>query len=288
MKKNLLVYSLAALLMFSNAAFAKKHKAPADAPSSEASTTSTLKVGPGLNRADVNKLLDSVQAKNPAMQKSLITNVDKAPMAGFYQIMANGDVYYISKDGSTMIVGDVISLDKKLNFTEGVRKDARLALVNSVPEKDMVVFNPSKKTEHTVTVFTDIDCGYCRKFHKEMQSYLDQGIKVRYIAFPRAGKNSESYNKIVTVWCSKDRNKAMNEAKLTEAFKSAPLCEQSKVVDHQLELVAKLGLRGTPALVFDDGTLMPGYMPADKLKAALDNEKKNKTANSEAFTHSNS
>jgi len=180
-----------------------------------------------------------------------------------------------------MLVGDLIQTSNKQNLTEEVRKGSRLALLNSVPESDMVVYKPKGKAEHTVTVFTDIDCGYCRKFHKEMKDYLAKGIKVRYMSFPRAGKGSDSYKKAATVWCSKDPNKAMDNAKLGKDFKiSEKLCDKTGTIDNAMSLVRKLGLRGTPALMLEDGTIVPGYMPADKLKATLDNAKKNQALTS--------
>ena len=245
----------------------------------------SVQMGSDVNKNDAQAVVDKLQLEFPQMKVSKIEN---APMTGFYQVVADGEVFYVASNAKLMLVGDVIAIDKpqKANLTEDVRKTSRFDLVNAVPESNMVVFNPKGKVEHTVTVFTDVDCGYCRKFHSEMQAYLDKGIKVRYMAFPRAGMDSDSYNKAVTVWCAKDPKKAMDNAKLAgaEAFKAdEKLCDKKSMINDSMALVRKLGLNGTPALVLEDGTLIPGYMPADKLRVALDDlasKRKEATASS--------
>ena len=129
----------------------------------------------------------------------------------------------------------------------------------------MVVFSP-EKYDHTVTVFTDIDCGYCRKLHNEMNGYHDNGIRVRYMFFPRAGVGSDSYQKAVSVWCADDRNEAMTQAK-----QGRPLPEKQceNPVREELLLGRLLGVNGTPAIFLESGEMIPGYVPPDKLKAIL-------------------
>ena len=125
----------------------------------------------------------------------------------------------------------------------------------------MIWFAP-EKYDHTVTVFTDIDCGYCRKLHNEMEGYNDKGIRVRYMFFPRAGVGSKSYQKAVSVWCSDDRRDALTKSK---QGKQIPMKTCNNPIDVHMALAQDLGLRGTPLVVLDDGTIQPGYAPPDKV-----------------------
>ncbi len=284
MYKKIMLSSFISLAMLaSNVGCGKKSEQDAGQAQPRASasqnSTVTAEFAKDVDKAQAENVLSLLRSEFPQMN---VARVENAPMKGFYQVLADGEVLYVSADNKLMLVGDVISLDKtRKSLTEEVRKAARLKLLQSLNDSDMVVFKP-KKVDHVVTVFTDVDCGYCRKFHSEMQSYLDKGIEVRYMSFPRAGKNSESYNKAVTIWCSKNPQEAMNKAKLTDTFKAdEKLCAKSAIVDRSLDIVRQLGLNGTPALLLEDGTILPGYMPADKLSSLLDeNKKKN-----DALTH---
>jgi thiol:disulfide interchange protein DsbC len=283
MYKNIILSSLVCFcLLVSNVGCGKKEDhgtiATEGSTTSAAEVTKPAELGANVDKKTANAVVDKLRTDFPQMK---ISRIENAPISGFYQVLADGDVFYISHNSELMFVGDVISLDKqgRTNLTEEVRKSSRYTLLQAIPESDMVVFTPKSKVEHMVTVFTDVDCGYCRKFHSEIQAYLDKGIKIRYLPFPRAGKNSDSYNKAATVWCAKDPQDAMNKATLTETFKAdATLCAKKSVVDNSLNVVRKLGLNGTPALLLEDGTLIPGYMPADNLKAALDDHSKKKQA----------
>lgn len=285
-KKILLSSFVCSILLFSNVGCGKK--TDSDTPQAKAESSEDVKLtnasnkesdkgttaaalGPDVNPNDAKAVEDKLHSEFPQMKVSRIEN---SPIKGYYQVLTDGEVFYIASDAKTMFVGDVIAIDQpqKTNLTEEVRKTSRKDLLKSVSESDMIVFMPKgEKPQHVVTVFTDVDCGYCRKFHSEMDSYLKQGIEVRYMPFPRAGIDSDSYNKAATVWCAKDPRESMNKAKLTETFKAdKTLCNKKSIIDDSLAIVRKLGLNGTPALLLEDGTLIPGYMPADKLKAALD------------------
>ena len=137
----------------------------------------------------------------------------------------------------------------------------------------MLVYSPPKgvKTKHVVTVFTDIDCGYCRKLHAEMPDYNKQGIEIRYLFYPRAGVGSESYKKAVKVWCSDDKHKAMDVSKAGNRVEARIDCENP--VDEHMTLGGLVGVSGTPALVLEDGKVVPGYVPADRLSKVLDARK---------------
>jgi len=129
------------------------------------------------------------------------------------------------------------------------------------------VFRPKGETKHTVTIFTDIDCGYCRKLHREVARYTKAGIAIRYLAFPRSGPNTESYFKAVTVWCSDDPRDALTRSKSGEKLARKTCANQP--VDAHMAVAEKVGVSGTPTIVLADGSVIPGYVPADRLAAIL-------------------
>jgi thiol:disulfide interchange protein DsbC len=194
-----------------------------------------------------------------------IDSIAETPMKGVYEVMLGSQVIYVSRDGRYMMQGRLIDLETREDLTEPRRSAARKQAVDQVGEDRMVIFSPDKP-KHTVTVFTDIDCGYCRKLHSEIDSYLKAGIRVRYLFFPRAGMGSESFNEAVSVWCAADRQRAMTDAKAGKPIE-AKTCE-NPVVDH-MQLGESLQISGTPAIVLETGDLVPGYVPAERLAAML-------------------
>ena len=198
-------------------------------------------------------------------------SITLSAIPGLYEVVYGTDVFYMTKDGRYMLQGDVIDMDKHQNTTEAKRAEVRLKELGAVTEDSMIVFAP-KETKHTLTIFTDIDCAYCRKLHSEMAELNKQGIRIRYLAFPRAGLDSPSYDKAVTVWCSKDRNQAMTSAKSGEDLEKKT-CDNP--VKQHMALAKKLNVTGTPTMMLEDGQLIPGFIPADKLIKLLD-ENKNK------------
>ena len=194
-----------------------------------------------------------------------ISAVEPTPVPGLYAVLAGPQLVYMSKDGRYMLQGTLIDVEQRKDLSEPRLAKARLDTLNGISEDQMVIFGPDKP-EHTVTVFTDIDCGYCRKLHSEIDQYNKLGIRVRYLFFPRAGLGSESYNKAVSVWCSADRKKALTEAKLGKV-PEAKTCDNP--VEKQMLLGEMLGVRGTPAIVTENGSLLPGYLPPQALQAQL-------------------
>lgn len=201
-------------------------------------------------------------------------NVKKGNIMGMYEVQDGADIVYVSDDGKYLFIGNIIELESQKNLTENVRKTARKKVLDSISEDQMIVYKPEGKVKHVLIVFTDIDCGYCRKLHGDMKDYLKQGIEIRYLPFPRAGAGSESYKKAVTVWCSKDKNKAMDNAKLSNNFKISDTLCKNHPVDKSMELVDQLGISGTPALITEDGTIMPGYIPPNAIASVLERVKK--------------
>ena len=185
---------------------------------------------------------------------------------GLYEVMYGAEVFYFSADGRYVIQGSMIDLDTNENLTETARTSIRSNLLSKLDESEMIIFSPDKP-RYTITVFTDIDCGYCRKLHSEMGQLNSYGIEVRYMMFPRSGANTPSYQKAVSVWCSKDQQTSMTKAKAGE---NVPEANCDNPIESQFLIGQRLGVTGTPALFLDDGTLVQGYRPAKELATMLD------------------
>lgn len=195
-----------------------------------------------------------------------IEDISASPIPGLSQVIASGNILYATQDGRYIIAGDLIDLQNgQHNLSEGARKASRLKSLNSVEEKNMLIF-AAKKPEYVVTVFTDVDCGYCRKLHAEMSKLNDLGITVRYLAFPRAGENSATAEKMSKIWCAKNKQQAFNDASNDKAVEGSVCPDRS--VARGYELGQAIGINGTPTLVFEDGTVFPGYLPPEKLLEA--------------------
>jgi thiol:disulfide interchange protein DsbC len=193
-------------------------------------------------------------------------HVRQSPVDGWYTVRKGAIVAYISSDGRYLLQGDLIDLDAEINLSEQDRNEARLELLGAISAKDMIVFSP-EVTRYTVTVFTDVDCTYCRRFHGQIDEYLAQGIEVRYLLYPRNGPAAGSWAKSEQVWCADDRNEALTLAKLGRKLE-ARSCDTSMVHKHYAA-GQDVGLRGTPAIVLQDGTLVSGYLPPMELTEAL-------------------
>ncbi len=194
-------------------------------------------------------------------------SITATPMRGIYEVAYGSRVIYVSEDGRYLVNGELFDVEKRSNLTEQRRSQARLTTLNTLDEDSMIVYPGKGKTKHTVTVFTDIDCGYCRKLHQGMAEMNNLGITVRYLSYPRAGVGSDSFKKAGNVWCSKDRNKAMDRAKSDQGVTDAANCDTP--IKQHMALAESFGINGTPAIVLEDGRLIPGYLPPQQLLAEI-------------------
>lgn len=193
-----------------------------------------------------------------------LDQLSATPIPGLFELRIGAQVVYVSADGRFMVRGDIYDIRGNDNITEARRAEARMAAMRDVGEDQMVIFSP-KQVKHTITVFTDIDCGYCRKLHREIDQYLAEGIRVRYMFFPRSGPDTDSWRKAEQVWCSADRKGALTKAKAGEALKSKP-CSPNPVQQHYAAGML-FGVQGTPAIITDSGELVPGYVSAAELSS---------------------
>jgi len=256
--------------MLAVAGTAAREAPSAGTPAATAAGVSTSAVAAGANGA-VNSAggeaeLALVAAHLPGAKAS---DLRATPLPGIYEYRQGADVVYVTADGRYGISGDIYRMADKANLTEDRRRELRLALLSTIPETSMVVFAPAAP-KYTISVFTDVDCTYCRALHKQIAEYNRLGVKVRYLFFPRSGPNTESWTKAEQVWCSADRRNALTQAKLGTALKAAANC--ANPVAQEYALGRKIGLTGTPGIVTEKGTLLPGYAPPEELLQALQQE----------------
>jgi thiol:disulfide interchange protein DsbC len=210
-------------------------------------------------------LADEAATVKAAVAKALpevkIDSVAPAPIAGLYEVMIGGQIIYVTADGRYFVDGRIVDLKTREDLTEPRMAAVRKGAVEAMGENRMIIFGDGK-ANHTVTVFTDIDCPYCAKMHSQVKQYEDEGIRVRYMFYPRAGAKSPSYDEAVSVWCSEDRNQALTDAK---AGKKIPAKTCDNPVDEHMALARKVGINGTPAIMLENGEMVPGYVEPKRL-----------------------
>jgi thiol:disulfide interchange protein DsbC len=196
-----------------------------------------------------------------------IDGIQQSPIPGYSEVAIGGRVVYVSNDGKYIFQGSLVRLEDRVDLTEASQAVLRRAELAGVGPERRIVFKAKGTQRHRVTVFTDIDCGFCRKLHSQIADYNARGITVEYLFFPRAGLNSESYDKAVNVWCAANRNQALTDAKLDK-----PLANRTcaNPIAAEFKLGQKIGVDGTPAVFMDDGTHVGGYLAPDEMLAKLD------------------
>jgi len=216
-------------------------------------------------QADETSIRNNLKKVIPSLE---IKSIQATPVKGVYEVTIGGDILYVSEDGKYLFQGHLIDVEARKDLTEAKLSEVRKQTLAALGEDQMITFK-ADKPKYDVFVFTDIDCGYCRKLHSEIDQYLAQGINIHYLFYPRAGIGSESYKKAVTVWCSDDRQKALTEAKQGKKMEYKT-CDNP--VKKHMQLGQDFGARGTPMIVTGKGTVFPGYVPASRLAQALSKE----------------
>lgn len=212
-------------------------------------------------------LRSALQKARPGIQ---VGNITPSAVPGLFEVELGGkDTVYMPADGKYLISGTVYRIEEGrfVNVADERMKPIRAQKLAAIRKEDMIVFSPAGKPKSYVTVFTDIDCGFCRKLHKEIPALNAMGIEVRYLAFPRAGVPSPAADKLATAWCSPNPQDTLTQLKSGAAV-PVKACEKNPIAA-QYKLGNELGVNGTPALFKPDGELLPGYMPAAELAAAL-------------------
>jgi thiol:disulfide interchange protein DsbC len=200
-----------------------------------------------------------------SMPEAKIESIKPSEIKGLNEVMVGATIFYVSDDGKYLLQGKLIDIAARKDLTEAKLGGARLQALDKIGKENMIIFKP-KIGKYTVSIFTDIDCGYCRKLHSEIDQYMAQGITIQYLLFPRAGKGSDSYNKAVAVWCAKDRNAALTAAKKDQKI-DMKTCDNP--IDRHMQLASDFDAKGTPMIVTEKGNIFPGYLPAKQLVEAL-------------------
>lgn len=240
----------------------------AAAPATATATPATAETAATPNAGETPEMA-TLRAKLSKTLAVPVQAVRPSPLTGVYEIQAGMNFGYVSADGEYLIEGDLIRLSTGEAITEKNRKVVRLDAVKKIGVENMIVFAPpADQIKHTITVFTDLDCGYCRMLHSQIAEYNAKGIAIQYAFFPRTGPNTKAFFEAENVWCSADRKAALTQAKLGGTVPEAPKCK-NPVLD-QYNIGAAIGVRGTPSLVLEDGEMIPGYQPPDQLAQVLD------------------
>lgn len=194
-----------------------------------------------------------------------IDAIADSPVDGLLQLNTDKGLFYASKDGDYFLQARIYNVtDGIVDETENALKDMRLSGMQKF--SDSAIVFKAENEKYVVDVFTDATCGYCRKLHREIAQYNELGITIRYLAFPRSGLTGENYDNTVSIWCAEDPNKAMNLAKAGAQITAAS-CDNK--VAEQYRFGQSVGVNGTPNIVLPDGSVVPGYQPAQALAAAL-------------------
>jgi thiol:disulfide interchange protein DsbC len=212
-----------------------------------------------------------------AIAKRLGTNVEEirpSAIAGLYEVAHGSEVLYVTADSHYLISGDLYDIDRKLNLTDQRRQAARALMLGTMSDDQTIVFGPPSP-KYTVTVFTDVDCAYCRKLHSQIAEYNKLGIRVRYAFFPRTGPNTPSWHKAEAVWCSANRQEALTKAKLGQ---DVPGRSCQTPVAKTYALGQELGMHGTPGIFTDRGEYISGYVTPSEMLERLKGEGEGATA----------
>lgn len=225
-----------------------------------------------VHEANVIPLLNQQLAKINPQLKAISSKASGLPGINRLE-MSDGQYVYVDQSLTNLFVGQHFRIDKNgnlINVVEQEKAPERAAKLASLDAHSMITFSPADgtPTKETIYVFTDVDCGYCQKFHLEIPALNKAGIEIKYLGFPRAGITSRSHKKLVTAWCDKDQNGTLTRLKNNEHVKIS-LCDDNPIGD-QLFLGKSMGVRGTPAIVTAQGNMLPGYFPAAELIAKLD------------------
>ena len=255
-----LLYCIAALL--ASASLTACAQAPQPDPVAKPATVTAAPAG----ATPEARARAALQSLNPQVQ---IDYVGQAPLPGFREVIVGGQVVLVSDDGKYLVQGTVLDIAAKQDLTQSsaALSRYRVDLLKSVKTSDRIVFAPANP-KYTVSVFTDIECGYCRKLHSEIAEYNRQGIAIEYMAFPRMGLGSKDHIDMISVWCASDRKQALTDAKNGKPVPKRSC--QSTPVDMEYNVGQRLGISGTPAVFAPDGSQLGGYLPPDKMREALD------------------
>lgn len=224
-----------------------------------------LVLAAGAAQADEAAVRAAVQRLLP---NAAIESVQPAAMADVFEVVANGEVVYVSADGEHLLQGRLYDARQRTDLTASTENGLRRAALSKVGEEKRIRFAAADE-KHRITIFTDVDCGYCRKLHKEMSAINAAGITVDYLMFPRAGQPSASFDKAAFVWCAADRQEALTASMLSGELDAAKRRSCAHPITDTMKLGQRLARLGTPTIIASDGSVLGGYLEPAQLSLRL-------------------
>lgn len=217
----------------------------------------------GHSSANEAKIAAAVKVINP---DATVRSIKDIPGTGLKEVIADNSVVYMDPNGRYLFFGTLLDLEAKKNLSDEAQASVRIGSLKGIPDSEKIIYEP-KEVKHRITVFTDISCGYCHKVHENLQGYLDRGIAVEYVAFPRGGAQSPAWKEMQKVWCAPDRKAAYEQALRGEPVAGDANCK-NPVASHY-KLGDALDIEGTPAIFSQEGKQLGGYLPPDRMAAEL-------------------
>jgi len=211
--------------------------------------------------ATIDDARKSLERQYPNIQISSINKIDQ----DFFEVKIGEEIYYLTLDLKHLIAGNIIEMSTGNNITENSYKKTRLDYLSQISDDDVILY-ASANSKHTLTIFTDTSCPYCQKLHNEIDNLVSNKISIKYVLFSRNGSDSDAYNDMVSVWCSKDQKKTLDEL-FDGSFIESKTCVNP--IDNNYTKAMNLSVNGTPMIFFDDGSVIPGYVSSDKIIEAL-------------------
>lgn len=236
----------------------------------------TPQIAPDITKEQKTAVMNAMDKISKQAGKKLeVAAIAHSPVPGLLQVTSDLNIFYMTPDGEYVFLGDLIDTNKKKNnwsVTEQEMRLLRVQALNAVSTNDMIIFPATAKKIGTVTVFTDIDCPYCHRLQENIKDYTDAGIEIRYMAFPRSGPKTKSFDEAIKVWCAADKAKAYNDAiELKEFPKDS--CKNNPVM-MEFDLGQKMGINGTPTIVLDNGAKIGGLVDVKTLVKIIKEEQK--------------
>ena len=193
-----------------------------------------------------------------------INFIEQSEVPNFYVVnVLNNQILYVSYDYKFVFAGDLIGIQDEgiVSINDKYKTKFTQKLISTIKPGESIDFI-SEKERYRIKVFTDVSCAYCRLFHSEIEEYLEKGITIQYLGFPRDGLEGKVFNNMQSAWCSNNKKQSLTKLKLGEEIKKE-LC-QNPIREH-FRIGSLIGITGTPTIVLDDGRKFSGYIPADQI-----------------------
>ncbi len=197
-----------------------------------------------------------------------IDEVSKTPMPGVFEVRVNqSELFYTDAQGNYLIQGSLIDARARVNLTEQRLQKLTAIAFKDLPLKDaFTVVRGNGKRQ--LVVFSDPNCGYCKRLERELLKVDD--VTIHVLLYPILG--ADSAEKARHIWCAKDKAKTYADWMMREALPAAADCDTAAVA-RNFEFGKKHRVTGTPTLVFADGSRVPGAIGADRIEKMLDSAK---------------